>query len=145
MSTYRPSSHRAYFQEVLHVSYFLLGKSGALTLLRARDVGMKKMESCPLRGHHPPRHSGPWFFLLISFSSAPLGEVHCLSGKKRCFSLLQSPARCPEPGSSCCPPTSPHSEADSRCLPLLLFVLFVWPCVASDAPCCAPCCGSAES
>ena len=126
MSTYRPSSHRAYFQKVLHVSYFLLGKSGALPLLRARAVGMKKMESCPLRGSHlPPRHSGPWFFLLISFSSALLGAVHCRSGKKRCFSLPQSPARCPEPGSSCCPPTSPHSEADSRCSPLLLFVCFV--------------------
>ena len=53
MSTYRSSSHRVYFQKVL-VSCSLLGKCRALPLLRARDLGMKKMESCPLKGSHLP-------------------------------------------------------------------------------------------
>lgn len=53
MSTYRSSSHRVYFQKVL-VSCFLLGKCRALTLLRARDLGMKRMESYPLRGSYLP-------------------------------------------------------------------------------------------
>lgn len=38
----------------LMTTCFLLGKCRALPLLRARDLGMKKMESCPLRGSYLP-------------------------------------------------------------------------------------------
>ncbi|KAB1257153.1 hypothetical protein Cadr_000026359 [Camelus dromedarius] len=65
------------------------GDCGALNLLRARDLGIRKTESCPRSRLHPPRHSGPWFLLLINFRAL----AH------ECFRPLQS-LLLPEPKSS---------------------------------------------
>ena len=81
-----------------HMCPFCWANMGHLTLLRARDLGMKKREACPLRGSHlPARPSGALAF------PPHLGSVHWLTGGWRVLHWPPAPCQVSKPGGACCP------------------------------------------